>query len=60
VQTHHPQRAVNAERRAWPRLPSRDVAGRIVKLLDGQGRIFFVQGTSANESELWARRGIRT
>jgi hypothetical protein len=59
AQTRHVQRTANAVLRLFPRLPSRHVAGRIVKVLDAHGRTVFVESHSAGTTMVWADPTIR-
>lgn len=58
VRTRHPQRAVYAIRKADVGMPWRHDAGSFVQMLDGHGRVFYIEAGTWSGSEGWVRPGL--
>ncbi|HKD94392.1 MAG TPA: hypothetical protein VKB43_06745 [Gaiellaceae bacterium] len=58
VRSRHPQRAVNSLSRSDP-FVRLDVAGFFLRMVDGHGRLFDVEGASGHESSGWVRPGLQ-
>jgi hypothetical protein len=59
VMSRHPQQAVDVAGKVEARLPYRHVNGLFFQMLDGHGRVFYANGSSAKYSEGWVRPGLR-
>jgi hypothetical protein len=59
VRTSQPQHALAAIRKATAGIPWRHVAGAFVQMLDGHGRVFYVEMDTWSGSTGWVRPGLR-